>query len=144
MNTRVLAAAILLTPVVFGLLTGAKSDAVVFLAVLGSGPILIGLITQRMKGRSGAAWWFLCLVALFFFFPFFATSFSGVINDPGQKPLLIGLSGAILFGVMPLVVIVFTSQRRTIMREFERILEHPDHRRRLGYAANTGHLRVSG
>jgi hypothetical protein len=144
MNTRVLAAAILLTPVVFGLLTGAKSDAVVFLAVLGSGPILIGLITQRMKGRSGAAWWFLCLVALFFFFPFFATSFSGVINDPGQKPLLIGLSGAILFGVMPLVVIVFTSQRRTIMREFERILKHPDHRRRLGYAANTGHLRVSG
>jgi len=128
MNKKALAAAILLAPAGLGLLTRAKSDVIAFLAILGSGPILIGLITQRIKARSGAAWWFLSLVALFYFLPFFAASFSGVINNPGQKPLFVGISGAMLFGVIPLVVIVFTSQRRTLMREFERILKYPNHR----------------
>jgi hypothetical protein len=129
MKTRVFTAAIFLAPVVFGLLAGAKSDAIVFLAILSSGPILIGLITQRMKGRSGATWcWFLSLAALLFFLPFFVSCFSGAISNPGQKLLSVGLSGAILFGVMPLVIIVFTSQRRTLMREFERALKLPNHR----------------
>lgn len=49
MNTRVLAAAILLAPVLPGLLTRAESNAS---PVLGSGPILIGLRTQRTgEGR---------------------------------------------------------------------------------------------
>ena len=126
MKTRVFAAVIFLAPVVFGLLTGAKSDVIIFLAVLGSGPILIGLISQRMKGRSGATWcWVLSLAALFFFFLFFVSCINGAISDPGQRPLFVGLSGAILFGVMPLLIIVSTSQRRTLMREFERVLRLP-------------------
>ena len=52
MKTRVFVATIVLALAVFGLLTGAKSDVIIFLAVLDSGPILIGLISQRMKGRS--------------------------------------------------------------------------------------------
>jgi hypothetical protein len=87
MKTRIFVAAIFLALAVFGLLTGAKSDVIIFLAVLGSGPILIGLISQRMKGRSGATWcWVLSLAALFFFFPFFVSCINGAISDPANKP----------------------------------------------------------
>jgi hypothetical protein len=90
------------------------SDAIVLLGILVSLPGLIGLMSQRTKGRSGAAWWFLSLVMLFFF----CLSFAAFIDDRGEKPLVIALSGAILFGVMPLIVIVCTRPRRMIVRQF--------------------------
>lgn len=129
MPTVILVAAILFTPVVPWLLTRADSDTVVLLMVLGSVPILIGLISQRMKGRTGAAWSLLSLEVVFFIFLFFAAFLSGLI-DPGQKPLLVGFSGAILFGLLPLVVIVVTRPRRKVMQQFKPVLERLDDRPR--------------
>jgi glucose-6-phosphate-specific signal transduction histidine kinase len=120
---------ILFVPVALWLLTAAKSDTVVFLMVLASVPILIGLITQRMKGRTGVAFWSLSLEAMFAIFLFFVAFLSGLV-EPGQKPLLVGLSGAILFGVLPLLVVLFTRPRRKVVQQFELILEQADRRPR--------------
>jgi hypothetical protein len=122
-------AVILFFPVALWLLTTATSDTVIFLMVLASVPILIGLITQRMKGRTGVAFWSLSLEAMFSIFLFFVAFLSGLV-EPGQKPLLVGLSGAILFGVLPLLVILFTRPRRKAVQQFELVLERADHRPR--------------
>jgi hypothetical protein len=122
-------AVILFFPVALWLLTTATSDTVIFLMVLASVPILIGLITQRMKGRTGVAFWSLSLEAMFSIFLFFVAFLSGLV-EPGQKPLLVGLSGAILFGVLPLLVILFTRPRRKAAQQFELVLERADHRPR--------------
>jgi hypothetical protein len=123
----VLVAAILLAPVVLWLLTGVKSDTVVLLMALASMPVLIGLISQRLKGRTGAVWSFLSLEVIFSIFLFFVAFLSGLI-DPGQKPLLVGVSGVILFGLLPLLVIVATGSRRKLVQQFESILGPPSHR----------------
>jgi hypothetical protein len=121
-----LVTAILFAAAVLWLLTGASSDLVVLLMVLGSVPILIGLISQRMKGRTGAAWWFLSLEVIFCIFLFFAAFLTGVI-EPGKKPLLVGLSGIILFGAMPLVIVMATRPRRKVMQQFKPSLEQSPH-----------------
>ena len=127
MPKAVLVAAIVLTPVVLWLLTGVDSDTVVLLLALASVPVLIGLISQRLKGRTGAFWSFLSLEVIFSICLFFAAFLGGLI-DPGQKPLLVGVSGVILFGLLPLLVIVATGPRRQVLQQFESILSRPSDR----------------
>jgi hypothetical protein len=118
MPTVIFAAAILFAAAVLWFLAGTESDVIVLVMVLGSVPILVGLISQRMKGRTGAAWLFLSLEVVFCIVLFFAAFLTGVV-EPGQKPLLVGLSGIILFGAVPLVVVMATRQRRSLLQQFD-------------------------
>ena len=97
-----LGTAIMLVPFIFGLMIGATSDGIVAWTIMGSLPILIGMIAQRMKGRSGVAWWLLSLVVMSLFYAVSAVYFLA----RGERTLYSGLGGALLLGALPLLIIV--------------------------------------
>lgn len=90
-------------PFLIGLMIGATGDGIIACIVMGSLPILIGMIAQRMRGRSGAAWWLLSLALMSVFYAVFAVS----LLTMSQKTLYKGLAGALLLlGALPVLVIV--------------------------------------
>jgi hypothetical protein len=68
MPTWVLVIAIFVAPIVLGVMTVASGERQLLWMVLGSIPMLVGVIAQRLKGRTGAAWWFLAFVVMLFFY----------------------------------------------------------------------------
>ena len=78
--------------------------------IMGSLPIVIGTIAQRTKGGTGAAWWFLSSVVMVFFYRVSAVSAS----PPAERPLYVGLVGALLFGALPMLIIVATVRWRSL------------------------------
>ena len=97
-----LATAIMLVPFIVGRMVGATGDGIVAWTVMGSLPVLIGMIAQRMRGRSGAAWWLLSLVVMSAFY-----AVSAVYLLPmGERTFYSGLGGAMLLGALPLLIIV--------------------------------------
>ncbi len=99
--------AIMLVPFIIGLMVGATGDGIVAWTVMGSLPILIGLIAQRMKGRSGAAWWLLSLVLMSIFYAITAVS----LLTLSEKTLYKGLTGALLLGALPTLIFVILLPR---------------------------------
>lgn len=97
-----LGTAIMLVPFIVGLIVGVTSDGIVAWTVMGSLPVLMGMIAQRMKGRSGAAWWLLSLVVMSAFYAISAVYLSTI----GERTLYSGLGGAMLLGALPLLIIV--------------------------------------
>ena len=75
--------AIVTAPFIVGLVVGASGDAIAAWTVMGSLPVLIGLIARRMRGRSGAAWWLLSLVLMSAFY-----AVSAVYLVDGRKNLI--------------------------------------------------------
>ena len=93
--------AILTVPFVVGLDIGASGDVIAAWTVMGSLPIVIGLIAQRMRGRSGAAWWLLSQTVMSVFYAVSAV----YLLSMGERTLYSGLGGAML-GALPLLIIV--------------------------------------
>ncbi len=100
-STQFLAAAILLAPVILMIVGGGSGEAAVFGMVMVSGPILIGLMAQRVKGRTGALWWLLSLVVMLL---------ANVLSGGGQTPDV--LARTIMFGALPMAIIVWSLPRR--------------------------------
>lgn len=94
--------AIMMVPLIFGQMIGVTGDGIVAWTVMGSLPILIGMIAQLMKGRSGAAWWLLSLVLMSVFYAISAVS----LLTMSEKTLYKGLGGALLLGALPVLIIV--------------------------------------
>jgi uncharacterized membrane protein YhaH (DUF805 family) len=101
MLSVILGIVILTVPFVVGLDIGASGDVIAAWTVMGSLPIVIGLIAQRMRGRSGAAWWLLSLMVMSVFYAVSAV----YLLSMGERTLYSGLGGAIL-GSLPLLIIV--------------------------------------
>ena len=93
---------IVTAPSIVGLVIGASGDAIAAWTVMGSLPVLIGLIARRMRGRSGAAWWLLSLVLMSAFYAVSAV----YLLSMGERTLYSGLGGAMLLGALPLLIIV--------------------------------------
>jgi len=102
LSTPVLATAILLAPLGIGLAIGREFEDLLVWTIMGSLPILIGTIAQRMKNGIGVLWWLLTFVTMTFFYRVSAVSAS----PPAENPVYVGLAGALLFGAWPLLVIV--------------------------------------
>ena len=100
LSTPMLAAIILLAPVILVVLNGGAGETAVFGAVMFSGPILIGLMAQRVKGRTGVAWWLLSLMVMV------------VVNVLAGGSSSDVLARTIMFGALPMVIIVATLPRR--------------------------------
>jgi hypothetical protein len=94
--------AIVTAPSIVGPVIGASGDAIAAWTVMGSLPVLIGLIARRMRGRSGAAWWLLSLVLMSAFYAVSAV----YLLSMGERTLYSGLGGAMLLGALPLLIIV--------------------------------------
>ena len=93
--------AIVTAPFIVGRMIGATGDSIVAWTVMGSLPVLIGMTAQRMRGRSGAAWWLLSLVLMS------TDAVSAVyLLTMGERTLYSGLGGAMLLGALPLLIIV--------------------------------------
>jgi hypothetical protein len=99
LSTPILAAIILLAPFILVVLNGGAGETAVFGAV--SGPILIGLMAQRVKGRTGVAWWLLGLIVMVVV---------NVLAGGGSSSEV--LARTIMFGALPMVIIVATFPRR--------------------------------
>ena len=112
MPTWVLVIAIFVAPIVLGVMTVASGERQILWLVSGSIPILIGVIAQRLKGRTGAAWWFLGVVVTLFFYLVSAVFFGP--SMPEFSDVIVGTSGALLFGALPLLIIVATLPRRKV------------------------------
>ena len=112
MPTWVLVIAIFVAPIVLGVMTVASGERQILWLVFGSIPILIGVIAQRLKGRTGAAWWFLGVVVTLFFYLVSAVFFGP--SMPEFSDVIVGTSGALLFGALPLLIIVATFPRRKV------------------------------
>jgi hypothetical protein len=102
LSTPVLATAILLLPVVLVLLGGGSGETGVFGMVMISGPILLGLMAQRMKGRTGAAWWLVSFVVM---------CMVNVLAGGGANADV--LARTMMFGALPMVIIIATLPQRT-------------------------------
>jgi hypothetical protein len=130
-NTKTIAAGILLAPFALGILTGSSGNSIMVLTILGSMPILIGFMAQRTRGRTGAAWWFLSLVVMTFFY--FLIGMLGSIGSSGEGDAVnTGLAGAVLFGALPLSIVVYSLPRRRLLDEdeVEKLIEqHQQHSR---------------
>lgn len=61
---------IVTAPFIVGLMIGASGDSIFVWTVLGSLPILIGMMAQQIRGRSVVAWWLLSLLAISFKYRF--------------------------------------------------------------------------
>jgi hypothetical protein len=94
--------AIVTTPFIVGLMIGAGGDGIVAWTVMGSLPVLFGVIAQRTRGRSGAAWSLLSLVVMSVFYAVSAVYLLTV----DKITLYSGLGGAMLLGALPLLLIV--------------------------------------
>ena len=77
---------------------------------MGSLPVLIGMTAQRMRGRSGAAWWLLSLVLMSTCYAVSAV----YLLTMGERTLYSGLGGAMLLGALPLLIIVTLLPRRSV------------------------------
>ena len=97
-----LGTAIMMVPFIVGLMVGATGDGIVAWTVMGSLPIVIGILAQSMKGRSGAAWWLLSLVLMSVFYAITAVS----LLTMSEKTLYKGLAGALLLCALPVLIIV--------------------------------------
>jgi peptidoglycan/LPS O-acetylase OafA/YrhL len=93
---------IVTAPFIVGLMIGATGDSIFVWTVMGSLPILIGMMAQSMRGRSAVAWWLLSLVVMTLFYAVSAV----YLLRMGERTLYSGLGGALLLGAIPLVVIV--------------------------------------
>jgi hypothetical protein len=82
-------------------LNGGAGETAVFGAVMFSGPILIGLMALRVKGRTGVAWWLLSLIVMIVV---------NVLAGGGSSSDV--LARTIMFGALPMVIIVATLPRR--------------------------------
>ena len=94
--------AIVTAPFIVGRMIGATGDGIVAWTVMGSLPVLIGMIARRMRGRSGAAWWLLSLVLMSTCYAVSAV----YLLTMGERTLYSGLGGAMLLGALPLLIIV--------------------------------------
>ena len=94
--------AIVTAPFIVGLMIGAGGDGIVAWTVMGSLPVQIGVIAQRTRSRSGAAWWLLSLVVMSVFYAVSAVYLLTV----DKITLYSGLGGAMLLGALPLLLIV--------------------------------------
>ena len=102
--------AIVTTPFIVGLMIGASGDGIVAWTVMGSLPVLIGMIARRTRGRSGAAWWLLSLVVMSVFYAVSAV----YLLTMDERTLYSGLGGAMLLGALPLLIIVALLPRRSV------------------------------
>jgi hypothetical protein len=105
-----LGTAIMMMPLIVGLIIGAPGDGIVAWTVMGSLPVLIGMVAHRMRGRSGAAWWLLSLVVMSVFYAVSAVD----LLTMGVRTLYSGLGGAMLLGALPLLIIVTRVPRRSV------------------------------
>lgn len=103
LSTPFLVTAILLAPIVLMVFGGGQDAGVLatFGMVMFSGPILIGLMAQRLKGRTGVWWTLLAVVVAFLV---------NVLAGGGHDSKV--LANTLLFGLIPMVVIVATLPRR--------------------------------
>ena len=102
--------AIVTAPFIVGRMIGATGDSIVAWTVMGSLPVLIGMTAQRMRGRSGAAWWLLSLVLMSTCYAVSAV----YLLTMGERTLYSGLGGAMLLGALPLLIIVTLLPRRSV------------------------------
>jgi hypothetical protein len=100
-STLVLVILILLVPAAITMLNGADSQTTTFTMVMFSGPIALGLMAQRMKGRTGVWWWLLSLVAM---------CVVNVLAGGGGTPNV--LAHVIVLGALPMAIIIATLPRR--------------------------------
>jgi peptidoglycan/LPS O-acetylase OafA/YrhL len=98
----ILGTSIATAPLIVGLMIGADTDSIFVWTVMGSLPILIGMMALRIRGRSVVAWWLLSLLVMSLFYAATAVYLLRV----GERTLNSGLGGALLLGAIPLVVIV--------------------------------------
>jgi hypothetical protein len=101
-STNALAAIMLFAPAVLVMLNGGSGQIAVFGMVMVGGPLLIGLIAQRVKGRTGAVWWLFSSVIMMVV---------NVLAGGGASSEV--LAKVILFGALPMSIIVATLPRRT-------------------------------
>ena len=64
LSTNALAAIMISAHLLLAILGGGSGETAVFAMVMIGGPLLIGLISQRVKGRTGAVWWLLSLILM--------------------------------------------------------------------------------
>jgi hypothetical protein len=83
------------------MLNGADSQTTTFTIVMFSGPIALGLMAQRMKGRTGVWWWLLSLVVM---------CVVNVLAGGGGTPNV--LAHVIVLGALPMAIIIATLPRR--------------------------------
>ena len=96
------ATVIVTAPFIVGLTIGAGGDSIVAWTIMGSLPVLIGMIARRMRGRSGAAWWLLSSVLMSTCYAVSAVYLLTI----GERTLYSGLGDAMLLGALPLLIIV--------------------------------------
>jgi hypothetical protein len=106
LSTRFLVAVILFLPPFLVIAEGGNGETATFAMVMFSGPVLIGLMAQRVKGRTGALWWFLSLVVMFI---------ANLLAGGGASSDI--LARTIMFGALPMVIIVATLPRRSVYRD---------------------------
>ena len=110
MLSATLGIAIVTTPFIVGRMIGASGDGIVVWTVMGSLPLVIGMMAQRMRGRSGAAWWLLSSVVMSVFYAVSAV----YLLRMGERTFYSGLGGAMLLGALPLLIIVAFLPRRSV------------------------------
>jgi hypothetical protein len=86
------------------------SEGALLWIFMGAGPILLGIFAQKQKGRTGAGWWFLTLVVMIIFY--LATDVFARDLVARHGDVVAGLSGAILLGLLPMMIIVATLPKR--------------------------------
>jgi hypothetical protein len=99
--TNILAVAAVLFFPVMSVLNGARAEIAMFGTVVFSGPILLGIMAQRTRGRTGAAWWLLSTIAVLV---------ANLIGGGGSTPE--ALSYTILLGIAPMAIIIWSLPRR--------------------------------
>ena len=97
----VIGMSIVTAPFIVGLMIGATRDGIFVWTVMGSLPVLIGMMAHRMRGRSAVAWWLLSLVVMSLFYAVSAV----YLLSMGERTLYSGLGGAMM-GALPLLIIV--------------------------------------
>ena len=102
MLSVILGMLIVTAPFIVGLMIGASGDSIFVWTVMGSLPILIGMMAQQIRGRSVVVWWLLSLLVMCLFYAVSAV----YLLRMGERTLYSGLGGALLLGAVPLVVIV--------------------------------------
>jgi len=103
----VIGMSIVTAPFIVGLRIGATRDGIFVWTVMGSLPVLIGMMAHRMRGRSAVAWWLLSLVVMSLFYAVSAV----YLLSMGERTLYSGLGGALLLGAIPLLLIVALLRR---------------------------------
>jgi hypothetical protein len=87
-----------------------SSEGILLWLFLGAAPVVLGIVAQKQKGRTGAAWWFLTFVLMIFFYLATDLFASDLVATYGS--IVAGISGAILFGLVPMSIIVATLPAR--------------------------------